>query len=737
MQQEQTFPQQSSVLQPQECLEANSFGELRGFRKRWLADQSEREVGGDSPKSVGFSDEFQALLGDGVSEILPTTPAKSVPEGVGSSCSFEQVTCHDGLVASHHDTTVAVDRQYMSSLDLNFVKLPWETGVMKEIFGDSSAGPSLLMPGTWNLDPPLDDPNPEGVLLEAVGQHQVPSNLFSHVVRSVKDLTYFEDRERMMARGVSKWRIVIEYDMTRSDIGRSCVDSEDELASSIRAALGTKSPNTVVGRANAFLALMRWVCTTYPSEAFLPLGEAVIWKYISWLRDNNCPPTKPARLIQSIRFAHYIFGVDGLSEVLKSRRVLGACDLALANKPVTKQARALTVEEVRKLHSFAADGQNNCVDRSIVSHMLLMLYGRCRHSDTLAVESINHDHTNDRGYIELNTRFHKGNRTVAKKSLVLPILIPTCGVGRELWAEDWWQIRMELGLPTDGSVNGPLMPAPKDADGKAWAKRPLTSQELGEMLRSVLDCLTDEEVSSHSLKVTTLTWCSKGEVPREHRRILGRHSSSIQGADSFYARELAFPPVRSLERVISDICLGYLLPDGSRTLFRPREVPLARTPPNGVNPQSVLPQTPIPMNVELDVTAAVSPVEEALSVVGVKEEQHGEAKDNPVVVEVSSSSESSSEDGDSEPDSSSDDEQLGVGDTSKRVRLSACEELPEEDEKWVKHKRTKIVHRCWDSDVAMTFCGRTVNNMFNRIQSITDWTGKCRICFRGSRGPVV
>ena len=335
------------------------------------------------------------------------------------------------------------------------------------------------------------------------------------MVKGNRDLTYFEDGERMMLRGVGKWCIVIECNLNLSEIGRFCFDCPEELHDSVRAALGTKSPNTVVGRANAFLAMMRWHCNSRPHDPFLPLTESMVWKYITWLRENNCPPTKPSSLMQSIRFAHYIFGIDGSGSVLKSRRVTGACDLALAGKPTTKQARALTVAEVKKIHSFAANSNNNVVDRTVAAHMLLMLYGRCRHSDTLAVESIEHDHCNDRGYILLNTRYHKGNRTVAKKSLVLPILIPTCGVGSELWAELWWESRTQTGLPTLGDIEGPLMPAPKDAEGSSWSKRPLTSQEVRQMLRSILECCDDGEVSSHSLKVTTLTWCSKGEVSRE------------------------------------------------------------------------------------------------------------------------------------------------------------------------------------------------------------------------------
>ena len=603
---------------------------------------------------------------------------------------------------------------------------------MKGIFGDDSLSPNLTMSGSWNLDTTGAVASDPEVRLETTNLRLPPSGLFAHVVRGTRDLTYFEDRERMMVRGVAKWRIIIEYDLFLSEIGRLCFDSPEELDGSIRAALGTKSPNTVVARANAMLAMMRWQCNARSFENFLPLSESMVWKYVSWLRENQCPPTKPSSLLQAIRFSHYVFGIDGSGSVMKSRRVAGSCDLALADKPTTKQARALTVAEVRKVHKFASDPLNNVVDRTVASHMLLMLYGRCRHSDTLAVQSIEHDHTNDRGYILLNTRYHKGNKSTAKKSLVLPILIPTCGVGTELWAEQWWESRTEIGLVTQGEVNGPLMPAPSDADGKTWAKRPLSSDELGHMLRSILGCLDDLEVTSHSLKVTTLTWCSKGEVPREHRRLLGRHSSSVKDADSLYARELAFPPVRSLEHVISDICMGRFVPDGPRSLFRPDAEPLARTPPNAVTPRSVLPQTPLP-----GLGISGSPDGSADAGLVVKDEGSNNNGSGFELIEVPSSSFSDSGDEDTSGDSSPTDDEAPVVNAVKRVRVASVTEYPEPGHRWVKHQKTKIVHRCFDTADAITFCGRSITKMFSEINAVTDWTCKCRVCFRGSREPKV
>lgn len=68
-----------------------------------------------------------------------------------------------------------------------------------------------------------------------------------------------------------------------------------------------------------------------------------------------------------------------------------------------------------------------------------------------------------------------------------------------------------------------LLPAPALGDRVSWLKRPLSLVEV----TSTLEC-DDAFLSSHSLKATTLSWASKAEVPREQRRVLGRHSSAAQ-----------------------------------------------------------------------------------------------------------------------------------------------------------------------------------------------------------------
>lgn len=138
------------------------------------------------------------------------------------------------------------------------------------------------------------------------------------------------------------------------------------------------------------------------------------------------------------------------------------------------------------------------------------------------------------------------------------------------------------------------MPAPSPHHDDQWSARPLTSTEVTALLRSLLSVEDDPTLTSHSLKTTCLSLCAKADVSREHRRILGHHTSSLVDADSIYSRDLMYGPVTSLERVMAAaICEGRFNPDASRSQYWPTAVPAARTPrPADFQGPGVVPMTP-------------------------------------------------------------------------------------------------------------------------------------------------
>ena len=132
--------------------------------------------------------------------------------------------------------------------------------------------------------------------------------------------------------------------------------------------------------------------------------------------------------------------------------------------------------------------------------------------------------------------------------------------------------RKAAGLKVSGEINGLLFPAPALTNELRWSNRPVTCSELTSILRLMLQC-RDENLTSHSLKCTTLSWCAKAEDPKEQLRLLGRHSSALQDADSVYSRDLCFAPVKALERVLIMIRDESFMPDNAHTSLKAIHLP--------------------------------------------------------------------------------------------------------------------------------------------------------------------
>ena len=276
--------------------------------------------------------------------------------------------------------------------------------------------------------------------------------------------------------------------------------------------------------------------------------------------------------MQAVRFCHFIFQVSGADSVINSRRIIGLADIQLSMKASTRQARPLSVAEVSKLRQIACSGDTPLVDRVVATHFLLMIYGRCRASDTCSVQSTTHDNDHKTGFVEVSTRQHKSSKSAVTKSWLLPIVIPCFGVADPSWIQSWWECRVEAGVKVVGDIDGPLLPAPRmtgDQSEISWTSRPMTCVEMSGMLRSFLDAEDDLFLTSHSMKSTTFSWASKAEMPSAYRRILGKHSAAVKESDSVYARDLSFGPVRALERVFVMIRDKSFAPDGLGSQFFP------------------------------------------------------------------------------------------------------------------------------------------------------------------------
>lgn len=667
-----------------------------------------------------------------------------------------------GGVSSSRDDMAAISDQFIRGARVSTLSMPWETPLMQQIFGDPFQSSKLGMPIDWGDSAiPQLDATGSGVLQPAIPS-ETGQRCFQYV-RHTTDESYIQQRDKTLKNALDKWRFLVLLEPSGSDVGRQLMfSSEDEIDLVLTSVMGVKSPNTILKRANALLLYYRWVMVNghYP---MVPFTEEDVWRYVQAQTGKTGSASRSQSLIQALRFSHYIMGFDGALVCATSRRVSGQAQIQFSLKDPVRQARPLTVLEVKALHSIADSWQHSKVDRCIASTLLLMLYGRCRVSDVNFIHEILHDVTETSGFLEVSTRFHKAARTAQQKAMMLPILVGSTGVVPFPWIPAWINNRKACGLPTSGLVDGALMPAPLMGESVQWLRRPLTPMEVSNILKGFLGC-SDQSLTSHSLKATTLSWAAKAELPREHRRVLGRHAAAVQGADCFYSRDICVGPVNALQKVVAMIRDGAFRPDATRAnYFVTESQPSASTPAHVV----MQPFTPAHLIRAQPVTPGIVPVTPAVAETGQGAPMEGKAEHSADVksesdwilagqsgerhvIEISSDSSIESSESNTCAGTSSDADTVDLEEDD--AQHEGCQvERPEGVETVLaRNSKTKIVHECRNNmDVSicdqssfdkvmmgtLTGCGRVITDSYKFMQGPYDWTAKCRICFKGRRAP--
>ena len=191
------------------------------------------------------------------------------------------------------------------------------------------------------------------------------------------------------------------------------------------------------------------------------------------------------------------------------------------------------------------------------------------------------------GFLEIVLKTHKGAKKARLKNQLVPVLIPAVGVDGLPWVSDAIAAFKAAGLSLDGSVDGALFRPLKGIGG------PPNKEEVTSLLRQFLPEPEDgRSVTSHSLKATCLSWCSKFGVDPEVQNLLGRHSDAVRGSAPLYSRDLCAAPVRRLQHIILQVHKGLFSPDAARSLYFPSQtaavIEVKDEPPSGPTSPSAL-----------------------------------------------------------------------------------------------------------------------------------------------------
>ena len=324
------------------------------------------------------------------------------------------------------------------------------------------------------------------------------------------------------------------------------------------------------------------------------------------------------------------------------------------------------------------------------------LYSRA--SDFLRVDHVGFDDHGDDGFLELVLKAHKGARSAKRKAQLLPVLAPSRGIDGLPWVGEVVSAFAEVGLPFLGRIQGPLFRPQCSPDGP----------EITSLLHKFLRPAEGRRVSSHSLKATLLSWCSKFGINEHHQNMLGRHSGALKGAAPLYSRDLAVAPARSLQQVLAEVHVGNFVPDAPRSVAFPN------------NPSSM--QTgAIPLRQE--VRTGPGPPDD---VEVIKDEESGQPPEPPPVEVVIDEGEKGSSVEPSSSDSSSSGSEYSSSEAEPVAKRVASEPWPTED---ITSGSLRFIFSRTGGGQGIFACGRVDGPRCRAVES-TQGRRRCATCVK-------
>jgi len=483
----------------------------------------------------------------------------------------------DTLTDVERATLDSMVHQAMLSASLtDGLSLPWESGVMATIFGDA---PLVAVPQLPKVAHTLDHSemppdSPQGQMGSRVKKAKTDaptSRLYERAISFKNTFSNLELDQAKWNRALEKlYAVMVSGPKSKPD-GMNFIEGEMERnLHQIRLLCGSRSPNTISKRAHSLLQFCTWHKGYYYKKHPVPFEQDAVADYVWERHQDGVSYSSLMSFIEAVNFGTYILGlpVANPDVPVVSAFVKGVLDKQALSRPKRKQARPLTVSEVIFLESIVKDPAADHFDRFAAGAFLFALFGRCRWSDLRHVShfilDVNCVDGKTIGYMEFSTFSHKTAAQVARHGLPLPLVAPIWGLTHPCWALEWNKVAKEVGLAFEDAFRGPVLPAPDKAGN--WSKRSVSASEatkwLGELLKQNNSSL--DEVSSHSLKCTVLSWLAKAGTEPHHRLVLGHHSTQ-KGSLETYSRDMLAAPLRALEDVLRRIRVGALHPDLTRS----------------------------------------------------------------------------------------------------------------------------------------------------------------------------
>ena len=593
---------------------------------------------------------------------------------------FEEL---DEIFAAPTLTSPSLERAW-AFLEPKEIKMPWEQGVWSSVFGVDKRfdfqSNRFERPDVF----PLWHEEETSGTNEKISNNKI-LNGWKFLVSNEDTQSWKEMHEARLETAIKRWHDVIdgmsdEFLVVQQFKALTSISSRLRMVKDV---LSSRSPLTLLKRVNA---LQNYIGYLDNKGQKFPADETTLYLFMCEQRDTGAPRSRLQSLVESLRFMTYVLGLENLAELLLSKRCIGAA--AKIQQGPQRQASPLLVTELMALHRCLDDCGADSWDRLFCGAALFGIYSRSRWNDLQHAEHMEPDICFGMPvYLEAKVIDHKTKRSNTWSGGVLTAVAPAYGVAQTNWVTSWIEVRTDLFGAFD--LEFPVMPAP-DCHGEP-TRRPLSTKEVRLWLNMVLDRAGLESGcrrrTSHSFKVTMLSFLAKYGASINDRELLGGHSSHLKSVLT-YSRDSLAGPIRTLEQLLDAIRKGDFSPDQSRSgRFLKR--------------------------VKLEENQNSQPLSEATS----------------QVETVDSDSSESDASGTTSSDSQEDE-----ATSSKSARLVKSPHAPD-GTRLIRHAKSKCVHLMKLEADSVLLCGRVINDHYESVvASLMRWdTPLCGRCWKNSK----
>ena len=435
--------------------------------------------------------------------------------------------------------------------------LPWEMGFAAMVMGPTTPWDALMSSYEAPAEENLTKVNTETKMQEAEDDESDHGFARAFVGRDRVRMSMEDEAKQEREKEIERWMVVIHALGDESPMGKMIDEEGGRVVYDIFA---KKKTGTLKTRCVAMMLYIRWAQSKNLSP--FPLTVATVYSYVDELRKNRAPATRASSFRSALAFIKGTLNVKGVDAILDNSAISGSCHRSYVTKRVLKQRDALTTDQVMTLETVVEHGQT-LAEKVFAGLCLMCTYGRLRFGDSQGIES---EPVIDGEYLEAGTSMHKTDSMVGRTRRLLPVAAPAVGITKGCWAAEFLKARKAAGLRA--GVGRAFMPVPLIGGG--WSPGRLRTTEasiwLCELLQKYsLSVAPLENVGSHSMKATTLSWLAKAGVPEKVRRLLGYHIKPKDKSLIIYSRDALAGPLETLRDLTLKIAMGEFSPDVTRS----------------------------------------------------------------------------------------------------------------------------------------------------------------------------